>query len=158
MTDKDTAVVVELDENNDLDKLVLYALSEAAEKLEQAGELEPFTVVLHGEDLFVENHPGEDVVECFNSAAATVKLLVPVMSAYVFAYDGYVSTDEGTRDAIIAERGKPGDEMAEAFALLYTLDEEGEGSLDFEEGIYSLGPVSSLLLEEEVSSDDLDEL
>lgn len=158
MTDSYTADAAELDESNALDKIVLYALDEAMDKLEQSGQLEPFTVILHGENLHVESYPGEEVVECFNAATAAVGLLAHVMDAYAFAYDGYLNTDEGTRDAIIVERGKPGNDEAEAFALLYTLDESDEGSLTFEEGLYDLGPAASLLQGNTLTSDDLDEL
>jgi hypothetical protein len=158
MTDSYTADTVELDEANDLDKVLMFALDEATEKLSQGGELEPFTVILHGDNLHVETHPGEDVAECFNSAAQAAKMLAHVMTAYVFAYDGYVNTDEGACDAIIVERGMPGEEEAEAFAVLYNLDEEGDGELSFEEGIYDLGMVASLLSDEELTSDDLEEL
>ena len=153
-----TAHAAELDESVDTDKVVLFAFDEAADKLEQAGEFEPFTVVLHGENLHVESHPGDDAIECFNSAATAVKTLEHVMSNYVFAYDGYVETDEGTNDAIIVERGKPGDETAQVFAILYSIDEEGEGTLEFEEGIYDLGPASSLLEGVPVTDEDLDEI
>lgn len=157
MTDSQTASAATLDESNDFDKIVLYALDEAMEKLTHTGELEPFTVILHGDNLHVESHPGEDVVECVNSAADAVKRLEHVATSYVFAYDGYVTTDEGAQDAIIAERGKPGDETAEAFAVLYTVDEEGDGTLSFEEGVYDLGEAPSMLQDEPVSVDDLEE-
>lgn len=158
MSDDETASTVALDETNALDKIILYALDEAAEKLEQSGELEPFTVILHGDNLHVENHPGEDAAECFNSATAKVQTMAHVLDAYAFAYDGYVSTDEGDRDAIIVERGVPDEEMAVAFALLYEVDESGDGELSFGEGIYDLGPVTSLFAGEELTSDDLEEL
>jgi len=153
-----TAEAAELNEADDLDKIVLFALDEAMEKLEQNGELEPFTVILHDDNLHVESHPGEDAIECFNAATIAVQTLAHVLKAYVFAYDGYINTGADTRDAIIAERGKTDSETAEAFAILYTIDEEGDGSLTFEEGIYSLGPAPSLLLGEEATSDDLDEI
>lgn len=152
-----TAEAAELNEENALDKIVLFALDEAMVKLEQDGELEPFTIVLHDDNLHIETHPGEDAIECFNAAAMAVQLLAHVMDAYVFAYDGYINTDSGTRDAIIAERGIPDDEAAEAFAILYTLDEEGDGSITFEEGIYDLGPAPLLLGSAQASIDDLDE-
>jgi len=158
MTEEYIADAAELSESNALDKVVLFALDEAMEKLEQNGELEPFTVVLHGDNLHIESHPGEDAVECFNAAITAVQNLAHVMEAYVFAYDGYINTDSGTRDALIAERGTPDSDTAEAFAILYTLDEEGDGSLTFEEGIYKLGPAPSLLYGDQATSDDLDEL
>lgn len=152
-----TADAVELDETDDLDKIVLYALNEAAEKLEQTGELEPFTVILHGENLYVETHPGENTQECYDSAMAAVRMLAHVLDAYVFVYDGYIDSEEGTLDAVIVERGQVGEEAAEAFALLYTIDEEGEGSLSFGEGIYDLGAAESFLAGLEVSDDGSDE-
>lgn len=158
MTESYSASAAELDEANAIDKIVFFALEEAMEKLEQVGEVEPFTVVLHGDNLHVESHPGEDVVECFNAATTAVRLLEHVMDAYVFVYDGYISTDDGTRDALIAERGTPGSDYADAFAILYTVDEDGEGELTFEEGMYDLGGASSLLVDEVVTEDDLDEL
>ena len=157
MSDSTTATAAELDEAQPLDKIVLFALDEAMEKLGQSGELEPFTVILHGENLHIETHPGEDVLECFNAASAAVQQLAHVLKGYAFAYDGYLNTDEGSRDAIIAERGIPGEETAQAFAILYTLDESGDGTLSFEEGIYSLGEAPSLLVRPEASSDDIDE-
>lgn len=158
MANPHTANAATLDESNSLDKIVLYALDEAMEKLGQLGELEPFTVILHDENLHVESHPGDDVVECFNSAAEAVQRLAHVAQAYVFAYDGYINTDSGTKDAVIVERGEPGSETAQAFAVLYTLDEEGDGSLSFEEGIYDLGEAPSMLRSELASEDDLEEL
>lgn len=158
MTDSHTANAAELDDSNALDKIVLYALDEAMEKLEQNGELEPFTIILHNENLHIESHPGEDAVECFNAASQAVQNLGHVLDAYAFAYDGYVSTDTGTRDALVVERGRPGNETAEAFAVLYSFDESGEGSLTFEEGIYDLGPASSMLNGAMATEDDLDEL
>ena len=158
MTEEYIAEGAELNESNALDKIVLLALDEAMEKFEQGGELEPFTVILHGDNLHIESHPGEDAAEYFNAAAKAVQNLAHVMQAYVFAYDGYIETDEGIRDALIAERGTPESETADAFAILYTLDEEGDGTITFEEGIYDLGLASSLLYSDEATADDLDEL
>lgn len=158
MTDNQTARAAELDESIALDKIVLYTLDEAVEKIEQTGELEPFTVILHGDNLHIESHPGEDVVECFNAASEAVQRLAHVAEAYVFAYDGYLTTDEGTKDAIIAERGKPGSDTAEAFAILYTINEEGDGSLTFEEGIFNLGEAPSMLKGQAATEDDLVEM
>ena len=158
MDDNNTASTTELDETKALDKIVLYALEEAREKLEQSGELEPFTIILHGENLHIENHPGEDVEECFNAASEAVERLAHVADAYVIAYDGYINIDDETRDAIIAERGKPGEETAEAFATLYTIDEEGEGSIVFEEELYSIGLAPSILQGDALTKEDLEEL
>ncbi|MBQ6394789.1 MAG: hypothetical protein IJH87_00375, partial [Atopobiaceae bacterium] len=46
--------LTELEMPEDLQKVFFYALDEAAAKIEQGGELVPFTVMLAGEDLFVD--------------------------------------------------------------------------------------------------------
>ena len=145
MTETYIANAVELDESKDLDKLVFIALDDASEKLEQSGQIEPFSIVLHNENLHFESYLGEDEDEWRSAASTAISQLAHVMEAYVFAYDGYVDTDEGEEDAIIVERGIPGSPDAEVFALLYTLEEAGDGSLTFDEAIYELGTAPSLL-------------
>jgi hypothetical protein len=146
-----------LDDSNPTDKIVFYALEEAQQKLEQNGEFEPFTVVLHNDDLYVESHPGEDAVACFKSAKQTITEMTTLADAYAFAYDGYVQTDDGDLDALIVERGIKGALTAEAFAIIYIIDQSGEGSLEFEEGIYNLGQASSLYGDDDFSADQLEE-
>jgi len=133
-----------LDAQEPLDKVVFFALDEARQKLEQGGEVEPFTVIVSGDNLFIESHPGDDIVECFNSARKTLFDMELLADAYVFCYDGYVQLDGDTRDALIAERAVKTDEVGEAFALLYTIDEEGDGSIEFEDSLYHLGEAPSL--------------
>jgi hypothetical protein len=147
-----------LDEEVPADKIVLFALEEAQQKLEQNGEFEPFTVILHGEDLYIESHPGDDAVQCFNSAKQTVTEMAVLADAYVFAYDGYVELDDGESDALIVERGTKDAGAAEAFALIYSVDESNEGSLEFDEAIYNLGPALSLLSGEDFVPEQLEEL
>jgi hypothetical protein len=147
-----------LDESVSADKIVLFALDEARQKLEQNGEFEPFTVIMHGDDLFVETHPGADIIACFNSAQQTLLEMAVLADAYVFAYDGYVELDDEQKDALIAERGIKGESTAEAFALLYVIDESEDGSLTFDDGIYSLGPAPSLYTGEPLESSQLEEL
>jgi hypothetical protein len=145
-----------LEEDNALDKVVFYAFDEAREKLEQTGRFDPFTVILSGEELYVEAHGGENAAECFNSARRTVDQMSNLADAYVFCYDGYVAADEGTRDAIVAERAHKGDELAEAFALLYKKDETDEGAIVYDEEIYGLGEASSLFTAEEFTPEQLE--
>jgi hypothetical protein len=148
-----------LSEENALDKVVFYAFDEAREKLEQVGEFEPFTVILSKEEMYIEEHGGEDAAECFNSARQTVIQMSNLADAYVFCYDGYVTTDEGVRDAIVAERAQKSDEFGEAFALLYEIDDEDdEGSIAYSEDIYSLGEATSLFTAEEFTPEQLEEL
>ena len=139
-----------LDASESLDKIVLFTLEEAQGKLAQEGELEPFTVILCGENLFIERQPGADAVACLRTAAETVQKLAHLAQAYVFSYDGYVSTPEGSRDALIAERGILGTQQANAFALLYSRDTEQAGELCVEPTIFDLGP-AALLLESQPS-------
>ena len=133
-----------LDAQAPLDRVVFYALDEARQKLEQGNEVEPFTVIVSGENLYIESHPGDDIVECFNSARKTLFDMELLADAYVFCYDGYVQLDGGARDALIAERATKTDEVGEAFALLYTIDEDGDGSIEFEDSLYHLGEAPSL--------------
>ena len=44
---------------------------------------------------------------------------------YAFCYDGYIDTDEGDKDAIIAEGGMAGDEQAVVVGMMYDADENG---------------------------------
>jgi hypothetical protein len=147
-----------LNEENAVDKIVFFALDEAREKLEQSGGFEPFTVILSGDELYVETHGGDDAAQCFNAARQTVIQMSNLASAYVFCYDGYVTTDDGVEDAIIAERASKGDELGEAFGLLYNLDESGEGEISYGEEIYNLGEATSLFTAEEFTTDQLQEL
>jgi hypothetical protein len=147
-----------LSEENALDKVVFYAFDEAREKLEQSGGFEPFTVILAGEQMHVESHTGDDAAECFNSARQTVIQMSELADAYVFCYDGYVNTDDGVLDAIVAERAAKSDELGEAFALVYEILEDDEGSIDYNEEIYSLGEATSLFTAEEFTADQLIEL
>jgi len=133
-----------LSSENSLDKVIFYAFDEARQKLEQGNDVEPFTVVISGDDLYVESHPGATIIDCFNSARAAIELMQTLGDAYVFCYDGYVNLDEGARDALIAERAEKGEEIGEAFALFYSIGQEGDGSITFEDAIYGLGEAPSL--------------
>ena len=89
-----------------LENVLLFALDEAKEKMEEGAELVPFTTLVVKENLFIESHPGDSSEECYNLAQHTV---------------------EGARgaDAIIAEGGVPGAEDGYAVGYLYTVDDEG---------------------------------
>jgi hypothetical protein len=138
-----------------LEKVAFYAFDQAQLRLEQSGYVEPFTILIEGDNLLVENHPGEDAAECFESARRTVYVMQSKISAYVFCYDGYVELDEGTRDAIIVERASKGDEMGEALAMMYSEDDD---SLVFEDEIYCLGEGPSFFnTAEEITPDQLEE-
>lgn len=72
--------------------------------------------------MFIETHPGDNAEECFLAARKEVQGARGA-TAYAFCYDGYIDTEAGVRDALIAEGGLPGEEAGYAFAYLY--DDKG---------------------------------
>ena len=108
-----------------LEAVLLQALEIAREKLDAGELLVPFTALAVGETLFLETHPAEDPEDCFKMAQHTVQHASGAL-AYAFCYDGYVETDEGELDAIIAEGGVPKAESGHAVGFLYTVEGEGE--------------------------------
>lgn len=134
------------------ERAVLFAFDEAKTILEQGGQLVPFSVMVVGEDLYVENHPGEDVAECFSSAQKKIFSMQLKIDSYVFCYDGYVELDDETKDAIIAESALSGEESARAYALLY--EEKGD-TLVFEDALADLGEAPVLFLDGPFSLEEL---
>ena len=103
-----------------LEKVLLFALDEAKEKMSQGADVVPFTTLVVKENLFIESHPGDSAEACFAFARHTVEGARGA-EAYVFCYDGYVETDAGTQDAIIAEGGVPGDDEGYAIGYVYNI-------------------------------------
>ena len=54
-----------------LEKVLLFSLDEAKEKMSQGAEVIPFTALVVKDNLFIESHPGETAEECFNFAEHT---------------------------------------------------------------------------------------
>lgn len=127
--------------SDSLEKIALYAFDEAQQKLEEAGDFTPFTVLLQGENLYIETQPGDDAPECFESARKTVLAAQDAVESYVFCYDGYVDLDEGEHDAIIAEAADRGQDQAYALCLLYHRDGD---TLVFHESAEYLGETPCL--------------
>ena len=94
---------------DELERVLVFALDEAKEKIEGGEDVIPFTTLVVKENLFIESHPGDSSEECYNLAQHTVEGARGA-DAYAFCYDGYVETDDGTKDVIIAEGGVPGAE------------------------------------------------
>ncbi|MCL1798665.1 MAG: hypothetical protein FWG23_02840 [Eggerthellaceae bacterium] len=103
-----------------LERVLLFALEEAKEKMTQGGDIVPFTALVVKENLFLETHPGDTADECFADARRTVEGARGA-NAYAFCYDGYVETDAGTADVVIAEGGIPGESEGMAIGYLYTM-------------------------------------
>ena len=104
---------------DDVLKTVIRAvLDEAVTKMEAGEDVVPFTGLAVKENLFIETHPADDVEECFLAARREVEGARGA-TAYAFCYDGYIETEDGMKDALIAEGGLPGEEQAYAFGYLY---------------------------------------
>ena len=109
-----------------LQHVLLAALNDAKEKLEDNKEVVPFTALAVKKNLFIETHPGESTEECFSFARQTVQSAAGA-DGYALCYDGYIDTDDGEMDALIAEGGVPGEDQGYAIAYLYEMPED-EGS------------------------------
>lgn len=116
------ATAPEEDIDDVLKTVIRAVLDEAVGKMEAGEEVVPFTGLAVKENLFIETHPGDDVEECFLAARREVEGARGA-TAYAFCYDGYIETEDGMRDALIAEGGLPGEEQAYAFGYLY--DDKG---------------------------------
>ena len=116
------ATAPEEDIDDVLKTVIRAVLDEAAGKMEAGEEVVPFTGLAVKENLFIETHPGDDVEECFLAVRREVEGARGA-TAYAFCYDGYIETEDGMRDALIAEGGLPGEEQAYAFGYLY--DDKG---------------------------------
>ena len=121
VVDPENDIPVE-DVDDVLKAVIVAVLDEAADKMEAGKDVIPFTGLAVKENLFIETHPGDDAEECFLAARKEVQGARGA-TAYAFCYDGYVDTDEGQKDALIAEGGLPGEEQGYAFGYLY--DEDG---------------------------------
>lgn len=143
--------LVDLDLPEDLEKVLFYAFDEASQKLEEGESIVPFTLTLAGEDLFMDEHDKEDTDECYASARDSVNLIAHLADSYVFCYDGYIDTDDGTHDMIICEVGEKNSPDATAYGLVYEVSED-ENSIAYDEGLLSLGEVENLFDPERVKA------
>lgn len=107
-----------------LSSLLTYVVEEAQKRFDEEGDFAPFTALAVADNLFFEAVDGETPDEMYAFAKHTVEH-VRGADAYAFVYDGYLDTDQGMRDAIIAEGGVPGAIQGEAVGLLYTQKEDG---------------------------------
>ncbi len=130
--ENDINEVPDIDE--ELESLLIQVLEEAQDRMSTGEQVLPFTSTIVGNKLFQETHEGS-TEECFASARDTVCALAAAR-AYAFCYDGYIDTDEGQKDAIIAEGGVAGDSRAVVVGLMYDLDEEGSVTGFDEEVVY----------------------
>lgn len=107
-----------------LQRVLMEALEQGKADLEGGYDIVPFTMLVAGGNLFTERHPGDTTEECYASARHAVEGARGAL-AYALCYDGYLDTDEGMKDAVIAEGGAPGAETGYAIGYVYTVDGEG---------------------------------
>lgn len=138
-----------------LEKVMLFALDEAKEKIMQGAEVIPFTALVVKENLFIENHPGETADECFNYARHTVENARGA-DAYALCYDGYIEVDDETKDALISEGGIPGEEEGMAIGYLYAKGPDGEFLFESEPAFIGEAPNFMSKLCDAVEYDDQD--
>ncbi|WP_314010035.1 hypothetical protein [Cryptobacterium curtum] len=137
--------IPEIDER--LQAVLITALKEAKQKLERGEEVVPFTALAVKDNLFLETHPGDSSDEYYAAARHTVQHASGA-DAYAFCYDGYVETDEGTEDVLIAEGGLSGEDEGVAIGFFYQMpdradSEEGAPVVD-SEPIY-IGPAPNFM-------------
>ena len=141
-----------------LRKVLIYSLEEAKEKKLKGEDIIPFTALVVKESLFIESHPGTTTQECFNLGRHTVEGARGA-DAYAFCYDGYLDTEAGQRDAIIAEGGIPGEDIGYAVAYVYT--EQEDGTFDFYPEASYIGNapnfMAALKEPEEYTEDEIEE-
>lgn len=159
MTDRvDEAVEEEVLEIPEiLEKVLLFTLEEGRDKMEQGADVVPFTALVVKENLFIESHPGESSEECRAFARHTVEGARGA-EAYAFCYDGYVETDEGQKDALIAEGGVPDEDEAVAVCHLYNMDDQGQVTFEGEPAYIGTAEnyMAALKDAEEYADDEID--
>ena len=123
--------------------LLSYVIEEAKNKFEKDGDFVPFTAVAVADTLFLESVDGGEPDEMYAFAKHTVEH-VRGADAYALCYDGYLDTNKGMRDAIIAEGGVPGALQGEAVGLLYDVQEDG--TRKYHEQIVYIGKAPNFMI------------
>lgn len=116
-----------------------FAFNEAQERLKAMGTFDPFLVTVVDGGVEFNDTPGSSPV----AVRENVKMILAqdMPEAYILCYDGYVETDEGTLDCVVAEAADRGNADAYNLALLYTKDAEG---FMFEADYVFVGPAAVL--------------
>ena len=81
---------------DELERVLVFALDEAKEKIEGGEDVIPFTTLVVKDNLFIESHPGDSAEECFEAAEKNVRGARGA-DCYAFCYDGYIETDDGVQ-------------------------------------------------------------
>ena len=135
-----------------LSSLLAYVVEEGQKKFDEDGDLMPFTAIAVADKLFFESVEGETPDEMYAFAKHTVEH-VRGADAYALCYDGYLDTDKGNRDAIIAEGDVPGAIQGEAVGLVY--DVKDDGTREYHRPIAYIGKAPNFMI---FLTDDTDPL
>ena len=152
----DEQETVEMDEV--LEKVINYCCEEAKEKLAQTGSFEPFTVVVEGDNMHIENFPGDDPEKIREEARVAVATASSFADYYCFCFDGFVDTDAGSFDAIIVEAAAREDDHAMAIVCLYKVNDSGDGSIVFDEGMAYVSDTETWFDADAVAAGDEEEM
>lgn len=93
---------------DELERVLVFALDEAKEKIEGGEDVIPFTTLVVKDNLFIESHPGDSARGVLRGGPRRTCAAPRGADCYAFCYDGYIETDDGVKDALIAEGGVPG--------------------------------------------------
>ena len=102
-----------------LENVLRYCLKDAQERMEKGEEIVPFSALAVKETLFMEEHPGDDAKECFDSAKRTVENARGA-SAYGFCYDGFIEVGDNA-----AKSDCLGEPYGHAIGVPYTVKSDG---------------------------------
>ncbi len=125
-----------------LENVLRYSLNNARDRMLKGEQVNPFSALAVGDTLFMEEHVYDTPEECFASARRTVEKARGAR-AYGFCYDGFVDTDFGRSDALIAQGGMPGEPYGHAIGLIYKVKDDGE--LDFHAEPIYVGPAANYM-------------
>ena len=123
---------------------LIYAVEEGRKVLESATHGEsfaPFTAIVISDKVYLQPYPQDSAEESFELAEKSVKESKD-LKTYAFCYDGFIETEDGKKDAIIAEGGLAGCETGHAVALVYEQSDNTEGqntTYKFPGSIFYLG-------------------
>ena len=136
-----------------LENVLRYCLKDAQERMQKGEDIVPFSALAVKETLFMEEHPGDDVKECFDSAKRTVENARGA-SAYGFCYDGYIEVGDNAtmRDCLIAEGGCPGEPYGHAIGVPYTA--KSDGTIEFADEPIYVGSAMNYMLSLSALYDD----
>ncbi len=115
-----------LEMSETLAKVVAYCLGEARMKIEDGSGVVPFSVIVKGDDMYIEEFPGEDVVASRRKAEDAIRAASDVATDYGLCYDGFLNSNQGQIDAVLVEAGNRDMDHSLVIGLIYEVGEDGK--------------------------------